>query len=114
MSVYVDGLTQHPPEAYKDDAQARRVGGKNSHRWCHMMADTDAELHAMAVKIGMKRAWFQGDHYDLTPGRRAFAVQMGAKEVTGRELVALRISRREARGPQANQAQPRTKEQSDE
>jgi hypothetical protein len=96
MGVYVDGLTRHAAVAYKDDAQARRVGGKNGHRWCHMMADTEAELHEMADKIGMKRAWFQGDHYDLTPKRRAAALLLGAVEVSSRDLVALRIKRRAA------------------
>jgi hypothetical protein len=31
---------------------------------CHMIADTDEELNAMASAIGMQRGWFQGDHYD--------------------------------------------------
>jgi hypothetical protein len=31
---------------------------------CHMIADTEAELHAMAARIGVARRWCQGDHYD--------------------------------------------------
>ena len=38
------------------------------------------ELHEMAARIGMTRAWFQGDHYDLTPSRRELAVKHGARE----------------------------------
>jgi hypothetical protein len=90
MAVYVDALFAF--EA--NEAQARRVGARNGHRWSHMMADTVEELHAMATRIGLRRAWFQGDHYDLTPSRRALAVKYGAKEVTSRDLVALRRAQR--------------------
>lgn len=51
---------------------------------CHMIADTLPELHAMADKIGMRRAWFQNKascpHYDLSKGKRALAVAAGAIE----------------------------------
>jgi len=87
MSVYVDQLRQIKAKG----EQARRVGTRNGHRWCHMWADTLEELHAMARRIGMKRAWFQDHaslpHYDLTPSRRAKAVSSGAKEVGLREMM---------------------------
>jgi hypothetical protein len=41
---------------------------------CHMIADTDEELHAMADKIGVLRKWFQGDHYDITQSKRVLAI----------------------------------------
>lgn len=91
MSVYVDSLFRMKSA----DPEAERVGGRTGHRWCHMMADTYAELHAMAARIGMKEAWFQGDHYDLTPRRRAAALSAGAVEVDALFLVNLR---RKARG----------------
>jgi hypothetical protein len=59
---------------------------------CHMLADTEAELHDMAYAIGMKRTWFQAPpkvsfpHYDLVASRRARAVQLGAVEVDRGEL----------------------------
>ena len=56
---------------------------------CHLIADTDEELHAFAEKLGMKRTWFQGgktSHYDLTQRRRDEAVRLGAVELTRREL----------------------------
>jgi hypothetical protein len=56
---------------------------------CHMVADTDEELHAMADKIGINRKWFQGDHYDISQGKRASAVMLGAKEITIRETVRI-------------------------
>jgi len=59
--------------------------GRAGPAWCHMMADTIDELHAMADRIGMKRRWFQNHasmaHYDLgTHGMRARAVAAGAIE----------------------------------
>jgi hypothetical protein len=51
---------------------------------CHMIADTPAELHAMADAIGVARRWFQAPpkasfwHYDISKGKRAEAVAKGA------------------------------------
>lgn len=59
---------------------------------CHLIADTEEELHTMATKIGMKRAWFQHSkgrempHYDLVASKRAAAVKAGAIEITRNEL----------------------------
>ncbi len=60
---------------------------------CHLLADTEEELHAFAASIGMKRAWFQdGDnhsvpHYDLVASRRKLAVKLGAIEINRHQLV---------------------------
>lgn len=85
MSCYVDPVFQWCCEATKE-GQARRVGARNGNRWSHMTADTEAELHELADRLGLRRAWSQGDHYDLTPGKRAQAVRLGAVEVDAREL----------------------------
>lgn len=64
---------------------------------CHMIADTVAELHEMAGRIGLKSDWFQPGsrpHYDLSKERRRAAVGLGAVEVGRRELVL--IMRRQA------------------
>ena len=56
---------------------------------CHMIADTLEELHDMAEKIGMKREWFQPQsfpHYDVCKMRRKKAIDLGAIEVSDREL----------------------------
>lgn len=67
-----------------------------------MYADTLAELHAMAQRIGMKREWFQDHrvmpHYDLTPAKRALAVEFGAVEQNRAEAVAKWRAVREAAG----------------
>ncbi len=61
---------------------------------CHMIADTDEELHAMADKIGVARRWHQGDHYDIALSKRALAVAAGAKEITQRECAIMAMHRR--------------------
>lgn len=91
MSAYVDGLFRLEAR----DPAARRVGARNGHRWAHLYADTEGELHAFAARIGMRRAWAQVSrrgtpHYDLTPGRRARAVAAGAVELDRRAAAALR------------------------
>jgi hypothetical protein len=59
---------------------------------CHLLADTEEELHAFASKIGMKRAWFQSGekhsmpHYDLVASRRRRAVELGAIEIDRKQL----------------------------
>jgi hypothetical protein len=70
---------------------------------CHMFTDSVdlEELHVLAERIGLKRAWFQdhriAPHYDLTPSRRAEAVKLGAVEVQERAAAAaIWRARREA------------------
>lgn len=61
---------------------------------CHMWADTDGELLAMADRIGVQRKWIQGHptlsfgkhrnaswiHFDIALSKRALAVKAGAIE----------------------------------
>ena len=63
---------------------------------CHMVADTDDELHAMANKIGVARKWFQRDHYDIALSKRSLAITEGAKQITWRELGMMAIAKRRA------------------
>jgi len=85
MSVYVDDMR----------AQYGRMV------MCHMTADSTEELVAMARTIGVSERWIQRpgtwqEHFDISLGKRALAVQAGAIEVTGRERVKAMIARREA------------------
>lgn len=94
MTVYVDELHEWGTiVGYRGPAaeQAERVGAKHGHMWCHLFADEKApdELHVLAKSIGMRREWFQGDHYDLVPPRRAAAVRAGAVEVSDEEAVKI-------------------------
>lgn len=91
MTVYVDGLVTFPEPR---DGQTRRAGARHGQRWCHMFTDSadHGELHAMAARIGLKRAWFQEapgklPHYDLVPPRRAKALTLGAVECGRAKLV---------------------------
>lgn len=61
---------------------------------CHMVADTAVELHNMADRIGVKRKWFQGNHYDICLAKRCLAVKYGAVEVTRKELVQKGLHRK--------------------
>lgn len=56
--------------------------------WAHLVSDADYdELHAFAVQLGLQRAWFQGDHYDIPADVRDQAIALGATPVDARELV---------------------------
>lgn len=59
----------------------------------HMLATGEAELHAMANRIGVDRAHFQGDHYDVCQKMRARAVAAGAVEITQRDAAMVRRHR---------------------
>lgn len=60
---------------------------------CHMLADTEDELHGMAERIGVRR-WAQRSrtgllHYDICMAKRRMALALGAKEIGRREVVGL-------------------------
>ena len=57
-------------------------------QWAHLVSDESiAELHDFAVRLGLRRMSFQGDHYDVTAQARVEAIAMGAEEVKGRDLI---------------------------
>lgn len=81
--------------AYVDDMRAKF--GRMV--MCHMVADTDEELHAMAARIGVARRWHQAppkhdSHYDIALSRRALAIAAGAVEITWRQCAAMNWRRR--------------------
>ena len=87
MAVYVDPIRHYPGLAAHLPVQ----------HWCHMTADTEEELHAMAAAVGMPRRVFQMHpyrwHYDLTEPRRTEAVKMGALEITSRQMIRIMRAR---------------------
>jgi hypothetical protein len=87
-SAYRGGMT-----VYIDDMYRYAFGEFRGTRMSHMIADGDEELHAMAARIGMKREWFQGDHYDVPVPRREWAIEAGAVPVTYRQAGAMRRRR---------------------
>ena len=92
MSVYVD-------HAFAVGDWGRWTGGG------HLQADTAAELHAFADKLGLRREWFQSkpgrpekDHHDLTRAGRELALTLGAisedRRAGTRRRQAIRLARR--------------------
>ena len=57
----------------------------------HLMADSVAELHAFAMRAGVKRCWFHNTmrypHYDITEVQRGAALELGAQPLSSREMV---------------------------
>lgn len=86
---------------YVDDAVTLWRG----RRWAHLMADTLAELHAMAARLGIPVQAFQnrtsGAHYDVTAELRLRAIALGAIAISrhrDRELVRAVIRKARAQG----------------
>jgi hypothetical protein len=92
MTVYVDDAGI-PAEV--------RNGRVHRSRWSHLTAGTQDELHALAGRLGLRREWFQPGrprsegtpspfwHYDVTAGKRALAIAMGARPTPWREMPAI-------------------------
>ena len=94
MSVYVDSLVNHGWKL-----------GPN----CHLIADTEDELHAFAASVGLKRTWFQPKsfpHYDLTAARRHAALERGAIALDRSSFVR---KIRELRGLDVSRVWPRSR-----
>jgi hypothetical protein len=79
---------------YVDDMRA----GFGRMVMCHMIADTDHELHTMAAVIGVARRWHQSpgpqSHYDICLGMRARAIKSGAIAITQKECGCMTMRRR--------------------
>lgn len=83
MAVYVDDM----------EAPYGRM------KMCHMLADSDEELHAMADRIGVARRWHQAppkhsSHYDIALTKKALALAAGAIPITWRQAGAMNARRR--------------------
>lgn len=91
MTCYVDTVRHYP------DAGLRYTD------YCHLLADTAPELHAMAQALGMPRVIFQDHpwrwHYDLPEHLRAAALGLGAASIEMHQVGALLRSRRAAITP---------------
>lgn len=98
MTVYVDAARI-----------PARVGRVNA-RWSHLTADSPAELHEFAARLGHRREWFQAKckygkcptiegvcahfHYDVVDRKRTEAIALGAKPIDIREMGAVVSARR--------------------
>ena len=87
--------TMGTPMVFVDDMRAKY----GRYVMCHMLADSDDELHAMAAQIGVARRWHQAppahdSHYDISLTKRAQAIQAGAVEITWRQASCMVLRRR--------------------
>lgn len=66
---------------------------------CHMLADSDEELLAMADRIGVQRKWHQHpgtprSHFDIALSMKAKALAAGAVEIRWRDSGRVSMHRR--------------------
>lgn len=90
MTVYIDDMYLYP------------VGKLGRMKMSHMIADTQSELIAMAVRLGLKKNWIQKagthqEHFDVALGNRRRAIAAGANPITMRQC-ALMCRRRAVTG----------------
>jgi hypothetical protein len=78
MTVYIDNMYRYA------------IGQFRGMKMSHMIADDEDELHAMAIQLGLRRAWHQGDHYDVPLDARKEAIRFGAVAITYRQASAMR------------------------
>ena len=58
----------------------------------HMASPDLEELHAMAVKLGVRRFFQKSErhpHYDICKSKKVLAIQLGAVEVSDRDLICI-------------------------
>ena len=82
MSVYVDDMYRYG------------IGRFGRMKMSHLLADSRDELLEFGDRLGLKRSWLQHDergtggrHYDISLSKRKVAVELGAVEISGREVV---------------------------
>lgn len=88
---------------YVDDMHQTEMGKYRRMKMCHMLADTEGELLAMADKIGVARRWHQypgtpKSHFDVCMSKRALAVQHGAVEIEMRRTGEIVSAKRDRQG----------------
>ncbi|QNP49998.1 DUF4031 domain-containing protein [Diaphorobacter aerolatus] len=73
---------------YVDDSRLSWRGRS----WCHLVADSIAELHAFAAQLGLRQEWFQYrtmyPHYDVTMRVQRRALALGAQVGDKKTIVA--------------------------
>lgn len=79
---------------------------------CHMIADTDQELHLMARALGLKHSYWQAppkhaSHYDICQTKRGLAVSLGAIEIDETACMAMSFLRHKHNLPMGDPATAR-------
>ncbi|MBD8614721.1 DUF4031 domain-containing protein [Pseudomonas sp. CFBP 13719] len=80
---------------YVDDMKAA-FGGMVM---CHMISDSEEELHQMADKLGISRSHHQAppkhhSHYDIAQSKRALAIKLGAVQISQKALACMCMHRK--------------------
>jgi len=85
MSVYVDDLMSWGWVMYGKKVKS-----------CHLTADSEQELLEFGRKLGFKDKWLMRPkkpwkpmHYDLVESKRVRAIELGAKPITFKDVMAL-------------------------
>ena len=66
----------------------RAIWHARGRQWAHLVSDSSFdELHAFAARVGLPPRAFHRDHYDLPSEWHQKAIDLGAVEVTSRQLV---------------------------
>lgn len=86
MTVYVDDMYKYKMGEFKRGGRAYKMS--------HMIATTEQELHDFAALLGLKKKWFQKDHYDVTMTVREKAIALGAVPLTIKQLSCMCVVRR--------------------
>jgi hypothetical protein len=89
VSIYVD-----------DMFRPAQIQGRPA-KWCHLFADSTAELLAFARSLGLRPEWIQHagthrEHFDVTTTKRTEAIRLGAQPITYPRAVADLMDRRRA------------------
>jgi hypothetical protein len=88
LRVLCAKFLQNIMAVYIDDSRLSWRGRS----WCHLVADSVAELHAFAAQLGLRQEWFQYrtmyPHYDVTVSVRRRAVALGAQVGDKKTIVA--------------------------
>jgi hypothetical protein len=83
---------------YVDTVRSYPTAGLRGTRFCHLLADTRAELRAMADRLDIPARYLQDHpwrwHHDLPEQLRSRAVELGAHELSMHEVGALLRRRR--------------------
>lgn len=77
---------------YVDELRSTKRSSNWQYLWsCHMFSEDLEELHKFALRLGLKRLWFQNHHrnkwmhhYDITKTKRILALSMGAHVISTR------------------------------
>lgn len=84
---------------YVDNMFETKLGRVGRMRMSHMIADSSEELFDMATRIGLDHKWVQfpgsyKEHFDICLTKRKRAVELGAKEITWKELGQMTINKK--------------------